>query len=100
VIGWKVTLRKQKMWEFLDKVIHIALPRTRDFHGIDPESIDPMGNLTIGIPEHTAFPEAAEDELKDIFGLGITLVSTARTKEEAEAFFRHLGVPLKKRQET
>ncbi|GIW68836.1 50S ribosomal protein L5 [Candidatus Parcubacteria bacterium] len=99
VIGWKVTLRKQKMWEFLDKVIHIALPRTRDFHGIDPESIDPMGNLTIGIPEHTAFPEAAEDELKDIFGLGITLVSTARTKEEAEAFFRHLGVPLKKRQE-
>ena len=95
VIGWKVTLRRDRMWEFLDKVIHIALPRSRDFHGIDPGSIDPMGNLTIGITEHTAFPEAAEDEIKDIFGLGITLVSTAHSREEAEAFFRHLGVPLK-----
>ncbi len=97
VIGWKVTLRRDRMWEFLDKLIHIALPRSRDFHGIDPESIDPMGNLTIGIAEHTAFPEAAEDEIKDIFGMGVTLVSTARSREEAEAFFRHLGVPLKPR---
>jgi large subunit ribosomal protein L5 len=96
VVGYQVTLRGARMYGFLDKLIHIALPRTRDFRGLPATAIDDMGNLTIGIREHTIFPEAADEDLKDVFGLAITIVTTAKTKEEAEAFFRHLGVPFKK----
>ncbi len=96
VVGYQVTLRGARMFDFLDKVIHITLPRTRDFRGINLSAVDQMGNLTIGIKEHTIFPETSDEDLKDVFGLAITVVTTAKSKEEATAFFTHLGVPFKK----
>ncbi len=99
IVGYQVTLRGARMNEFLEKLIHITLPRTRDFRGLNATAIDEMGNLTIGIKDHTIFPETAEEDLKDVFGLAITLVTTAKTKEEADAFFRHLGIPFKKEAE-
>ncbi|OGG44446.1 50S ribosomal protein L5 [Candidatus Kaiserbacteria bacterium RIFCSPHIGHO2_01_FULL_48_10] len=95
VVGYQVTLRGSRMYDFLDKLIHISLPRTRDFRGLDAKAIDSLGNMTIGIKEHTIFPETADEDLKDVFGLAITIVTTAKNKKEAEAFFRHIGVPLK-----
>lgn len=96
IVGFQVTLRGSRMFDFLDKVIHIALPRTRDFRGINESAVDQMGNLTLGLREHTIFPETADEDLKDVFGLAVTVVTTARTREEALAFFRHLGIPFKK----
>ena len=95
IVGFQVTLRGDRMWQFLDKLIHIALPRTRDFRGLSATAVDDMGNYTLGIKENTIFPETSEEDLKDVFGLSITLVTTAKTKEEAEAYLRHLGMPLK-----
>lgn len=95
VVGYKVTLRGARMQSFLDKVVHIALPRTRDFQGLSPKAIDKMGNYTIGIKEHTVFPETSDEDLRDVFGLAITLTTSAKTKKEAEGFLRYLGVPLK-----
>ncbi|MGE5541025.1 MAG: 50S ribosomal protein L5 [Bacillota bacterium] len=95
IVGYQVTLRGTRMYDFFDKLIHIALPRTRDFRGLSAGAIDDMGNLTIGIKENTIFPEAADEDLKDVFGMAITIVTTAKSKEEAEAFFRYLGVPFK-----
>lgn len=94
-VGLQVTLRGARMFDFLDKLVHIALPRTRDFRGLAPTAIDDMGNLTIGIREHTIFPETSDEEVKDVFGLAITIVTTAKNKKEADAFFRHLGFPLR-----
>jgi len=96
IIGYQVTLRGKRMQHFLDKLIHVALPQTRDFRGIKVTAIDEMGNITIGVREHTIFPETADEELKDVFGLAVTIVTTAKNKDEAEAFFRHLGLPLQK----
>lgn len=96
IIGYQVTLRGARMNDFLNKLIHIALPQTRDFRGLKPTSIDEMGNYTLGVKEHTIFPETADEELKDVFGLSITLVTTAGTKPEAEALLRHVGLPLQK----
>lgn len=93
-VGLQVTLRGARSYDFLDKLIHIALPRTRDFRGLKASAIDDMGNITIGIREHTIFPETSDEDLKDVFGLAITVVTTAKSKVEAEAFFRHLGFPL------
>lgn len=93
-VGLKVTLRGARMYDFLDKLIHIALPRTRDFHGLSPRAIDDMGNFTIGIKEHTIFPETSDEDLKDVFGFAITIVTTAKSKAESEVFLRHLGFPL------
>lgn len=95
-IGVMVTLRGAKMLAFVDKLINIALPRTKDFRGIDSKVIDNVGNLTLGIKEHTIFPETGDEELKDVFGLSITFVTTAKNKEEAKAFFENLGIPFKK----
>ncbi len=95
VVGYQVTLHGARMYTFLDKLIHIVLPRTRDFRGIERSTIDEMGNITLGIKEHTIFPEAADEELRNVFGLAVTLVTSARGKKEAEAFLRHLGMPLK-----
>ncbi len=95
IVGYQVTLRGQRMYEFFDKLVHIALPRTRDFRGLNKTAIDEMGNMTIGLKENNIFPETSEEDLKDVFGLAVTLVTTAKGKPEAEAFFRHLGVPLK-----
>lgn len=96
IIGYQVTLRGKQMESFLDKLIHIALPQTRDFRGLNATAIDDMGNITLGIKEHTIFPEVANEELKDVFGLAITIVTTAKSKEEAEALLRYIGLPLKK----
>lgn len=93
-VGMQVTLRGVRMYDFIDKVIHIALPRTRDFRGLSAKSIDDMGNFTIGIKDMTIFPETSDEDLKDVFGLAVTIVTTAKSKAEAEAFFRHLGMPL------
>ncbi len=95
IVGYQVTLRGARMQDFLDKLVNIALPRTRDFRGLSVKSIDAMGNYTIGIKENSIFPETSEEDLKDVFGLSITLVTTAKGKDEAEAFYRHLGLPLK-----
>ena len=95
-IGLTVTLRGEKALSFFDKLIHVALPRTRDFRGVAATGVDAMGNLTLGIKEHTIFPATADEDLSDVFGLSVTVVTTARTKAEARAFFDHLGVPFKK----
>lgn len=99
IIGYSVTLRGARMEEFLDKLVHIALPRTRDFRGLNVSAIDEMGNYTIGIKEHTIFPETSDEDQHDVFGLGITLVTTSSTKAETETFLRELGLPLKKDEE-
>lgn len=93
-VGLQVTLRGARMYDFIDKLIHIALPRTRDFRGLKATAIDDMGNITIGIKENTIFPETSDEDLKDVFGIAITIVTTAKSKPEAEAFLRHLGLPL------
>ncbi len=95
-IGVAVTLRGARMQHFLDKLINIALPRTKDFRGIDPKAVDNIGNMTLGIKEHTIFPETSDEDLKDVFGFAITIVSTAKSRDEALAFFTHLGIPFKK----
>lgn len=93
-VGLQVTLRGARMYDFLDKLIHIALPRTRDFRGISAKAIDDMGNITISVKENTIFPETSDEDIKDVFGFAVTVVTTAKGKAEAEAFFRHLGFPL------
>jgi large subunit ribosomal protein L5 len=95
-IGVVVTLRGKMMYAFLEKLINVALPRTKDFRGISRRAVDNVGNLTIGIKEHTIFPETADEDIKDIFGLSITLVSTAKNQKEGFAFYELLGVPFKK----
>ncbi len=95
-IGLMVTLRGDRMYSFLDKLINIALPRTKDFRGLDAKCLDNIGNLTLGIKEHTIFPETGDEELKDVFGLSITFVTSAKTKEEAKALFDYVGMPFKK----
>jgi large subunit ribosomal protein L5 len=95
-IGYQATLRGARMYDFLDRLIHVALPSTRDFQGVKASAIDEMGNITIGIPEHTIFPETADEDIRDVFGFAITIVLSSRTKEESEAFLRHIGLPLTK----
>ncbi|MCK5591376.1 MAG: 50S ribosomal protein L5 [Candidatus Pacebacteria bacterium] len=99
IIGYSATLRGARMTNFLDKLINIAIPRTRDFQGIERSSIDEMGNLTIGIKEHTIFPETADEDLKDVFGLSITVVTTAKTPKEAEGLLDHVGIPFVKKKD-
>ena len=95
-IGIMVTLRGERMNAFLDKLLNVSLPRTKDFRGLDAKAVDNIGNVTIGLKEHTIFPETADEELKDVFGLAITIVTTAKNKSEATEFFRLIGVPFKK----
>ncbi len=95
-IGVAVTLRGDRMFGFLDKVLNVSLPRTKDFRGINRTSVDNIGNMTFGIKEHTIFPEIKDEELKDVFGMAVTLVTTAKTKEEATKFFELIGIPFKK----
>ena len=95
-VGVVVTLRGKRMFAFLDKLFSIALPRTKDFRGLKIGAVDSIGNMTIGIKEHTIFPEIKDEELKDVFGFAITLVTTAKTKKEATQFFKLLEVPFKK----
>ena len=95
-IGVVVTLRGARMYAFLEKLVNVALPRTKDFRGISASVVDDIGNLTIGIKEHTIFPETADEDLKDVFGLAITIVSSAKDKKEGKSFFELLGIPFKK----
>ncbi len=96
-IGYQVTLRGARMYGFLDKLFNIAFPRTKDFRGIERKVVDNIGNITLGIKEHTIFPESVDEELKDVFGFAVTVVSTAKNREEGEAFFEYIGVPFKKK---
>ena len=98
VIGFRVTVRGQRMYDFLERLFHIALPRTKDFKGISRKSVDEMGNMTIGIPERTIFPETPDEELKNVFGFSVTVVTNASNQREAEAFFEHLGTPFKEKE--
>lgn len=95
-IGVMVTLRGKTMYNFLEKLLNVALPRTKDFRGLDAKIVDDIGNITIPVREHTIFPETADEDIRDVFGIGITVVTTAKTKKEATAFFEYLGVPFKK----
>ena len=99
VVGYQTTLRGERMRDFFDKLIHVALPRMRDFRGIKPSAIDELGNITIGITEHTIFPETSDEDQRDVFGLAVTIVTTSKSKKEAETFLRLMGVPLKKAEE-
>lgn len=99
-IGVVVTMRGKRMYAFLEKLINVALPRTKDFRGVTKRAVDNIGNMTIGIKEHTIFPETADEDIKDVFGLAITLVSSAKTREEGEAFFELIGMPFKKIEDT
>lgn len=96
IVGMQVTLRGARMYDFLDKLINIAIPRTKDFRGISPTGVDEMGNYTMGIKESTIFPECSDEELKDVFGLAITVVTNIKDPKETRAFLNHLGFPFKK----
>ena len=96
IVGYQVTLRGERMIDFMNKLVHVALPQTRDFRGLKTTSVDEMGNYTLGIKEHTIFPETADEDIRDVFGMSITMVTTAGTKPEALALLRHIGLPLKK----
>ncbi len=98
-VGVVVTLRGARMYEFLDKLVNIALPRTKDFRGITRSSANSLGNMTMGIKEHTIFPETGDEEIVNVFGLAITIVTSAKSRPEALAFFEYLGFPMKKEEE-
>ncbi len=94
IVGYQITLRGKRMIHFIDKLIHIAIPQTRDFRGLKVSAIDEMGNYTMGIKEHSIFPECGDEDSKDVFSFAVTIVTTAKTKKESEAFLRHIGLPL------
>jgi len=94
-IGCMVTLRRERMYEFLDRLVSLALPRTRDFKGISPKSFDGRGNFSLGIREQIIFPEIDYDKIEKIMGMNITIGTTARTDEEGRALLRHLGMPFR-----
>ena len=94
-IGCKVTLRKSRMYEFIDRLVNIALPRVRDFRGLNPKSFDGRGNYTFGIKEHIVFPEVDYDKVTDIWGMDITVCTTARTDDEARALLAAFNFPFR-----
>ena len=94
-IGCKVTLRGDRMWEFLDRLTSVALPRIRDFRGINPDSFDGRGNFNLGLREQTIFPEIDYDRVDAVRGLNVTITTTAATDEEGRALLRHLGMPFR-----
>lgn len=93
-MGGKVTLRRQKMWDFLEKLIHVALPRVRDFRGVNPKAFDSFGNFAIGIKEQIIFPEIEFDKIRKIKGLDIIIVTSAKSGEQAKALLELLGMPF------
>jgi large subunit ribosomal protein L5 len=97
VVGLKVTLRGKRMWEFLDKLVKVALPRVRDFRGLKKESVDKSGNLTMGLKEQLIFPEISAETSKVTFGIEITLVPKLRDREKAMELYKELKIPLKKK---
>lgn len=94
-IGARVTLRGDRMWEFLDRLIHVALPRVRDFRGISPKAFDGRGNYSLGITEQIIFPEINYDRVNKVTGMNIAFVTTAKTDAEGRALLKHLGMPFR-----
>jgi len=95
-VGCKVTLRGDRMWEFYDRVVNLALPRIRDFRGVSSKGFDGRGNYTLGIKEHTIFPEIDYDKIARVFGMDVTFVTTAETDEQALALLTQLKMPFRK----
>ena len=95
-IGVRVTLRKDRMWDFLDKLMNFALPRVRDFRGVPDRGFDGRGNFTLGIREHAIFPEMEADRVENPKGMNITIVTTARTDKEGKTLLEQLGMPFRK----
>lgn len=95
-IGCKVTLRREKMYDFFNRLVNIALPRVRDFRGISPKAFDGRGNYSLGITEHIIFPEIDYDKTDSIKGLNVTIVTSAQTDEQGRAFLKFLGMPFRK----
>ncbi|MFH1780509.1 MAG: 50S ribosomal protein L5 [Candidatus Nealsonbacteria bacterium] len=96
LIGACVTLRGQRMYDFLERLINIALPRSRDFQGIDPKSVDKNGNLTVAFREHIAFPEILPEKTRTIFGFEVTIATTAKNQEKGLELLKLMGFPFKK----
>lgn len=95
-VGLKVTLRGERMWSFLTRLIHVALPRTRDFQGVSPDSFDGRGNYTLGLREQLIFPEINYDKVDKVRGMEVSIVTTAETDEEGRHLLRLLGMPFKR----
>ena len=95
-IGVTVTLRRDRMYEFLDRLMNIALPRVRDFRGVSSKAFDGKGNYTLGIKEHIIFPEIAIDKIEKVYGMNICVVTSARTDDESRSLLKYLGMPFKK----
>ena len=95
-LGCSVTLRRQKMYEFVDRLFNVALPRVRDFRGVSPKAFDGHGNYTLGIKEQIIFPEIEFDKVDQFRGMNVTFVTTARTDAEGKAFLQKLGMPFRK----
>lgn len=95
-IGVMVTLRRDRMYEFLDRLVNIALPRVRDFRGVSPKAFDGKGNYALGIREQIIFPEIAVDKIEKIYGMNVCIVTSAKTDEEAHTLLKLLGMPFKK----
>ena len=93
-LGARVTLRNQRMWEFLDRLVSVAMPRIRDFRGVNPKSFDGRGNYSMGLNEQIIFPEIDYDKVSRIGGMNIAFVTSAETDEEGRALLRHLGMPF------
>jgi large subunit ribosomal protein L5 len=93
-IGCMVTLRRERMYEFLDRLIHVALPRVRDFKGVSDRSFDERGNYSLGIREQIIFPEIRSDKVEKVHGLSVSIVTTAKTDDEGKALLKHLGMPF------
>ena len=93
-IGCRVTLRGNMMWEFLDRFISLALPRIRDFRGINPKSFDGQGNYTLGVKEQVIFPEIDYDKVQIVHGMDVTICTSSRTDNEARALLKHMGMPF------
>jgi large subunit ribosomal protein L5 len=94
-IGAMVTLRGHRLWEFLDRLVSVALPRVRDFKGVSPRAFDGRGNYTLGIREQIIFPEVDYDKVERVTGMNVTVVTTARTDAEGKALLTHLGIPFR-----
>jgi large subunit ribosomal protein L5 len=96
VIGMKVTVRGKRMWDFLDKLVNVTLPRVRDFRGISDKAFDSQGNYSLGFKEHMAFPEIRPDEIEVIHGLQVTITTTAKNSEQGKLLLTFLGFPFQK----
>ena len=94
-IGCSVTLRGARQWEFLDRLLNVALPRVRDFSGVSPKAFDGRGNYTLGLREQTIFPEVDYDKVEKVTGMNVTVVTTATTDAEEKSLLTHLGVPFR-----